>query len=89
MPTTKTDKKDLKQRDFKTLQRIEYFRSTSDLLKEFFEAGFRSFDALKTIVVFYFPDVDERKLWNYWQFKIMSQEISDVLLDVFEKLKKE
>ena len=40
----------LKQRDFKTMKRILATQKSSNVLGLFFEKGFKSFDALKSIV---------------------------------------
>ena len=79
----------LKQRDFKTLRRIETAQKSSKVLKDFFEKGFKSFDALKAIVLNYCPEIPETRLWDFWHFRIVDEEITDALADVFEKLKAE
>lgn len=79
----------LKQRDFKTLRRIETAQKSSNVLREFFDKGFKSFDALKAIVLNYYPDISETRLWDFWHFRIVDESISDSLIDVFEKLKSE
>lgn len=79
----------LKQRDFKTLRRIETAQKSSNVLRGFFDKGFKSFDALKAIVLNYYPEISESRLWDFWHFRIVDEAISDSLIDVFEKLKAE
>lgn len=79
----------LKQRDFKTLRRIETAQKSSKILKDFFDKGFKSFDALKAIVLNYYPELPEGRLWDFWHFRIVDEEITTALEDVFEKLKAE
>jgi hypothetical protein len=79
----------LKQRDFKTLRRIETAQKSSKILKDFFDKGFKSFDALKAIVLNYYPELPEGRLWDFWHFRIVDEEITASLEDVFEKLKAE
>lgn len=79
----------MKQRDFKTLKRIEAAQKASQVLYDFFEKGFKSFDALKAIVLNYYPEIPENRLWDFWHFRIVDEDISDSLIDVFEKLKAE
>ena len=83
------DKIMLKQRDFKTLRRIETAQKSSNVLRGFFDKGFKSFDALKAIVLNYYPEISESRLWDFWHFRIVDETISDCLIDVFEKLKSE
>ena len=83
------DKIMLKQRDFKTLRRIETAQKSSTVLRGFFDKGFKSFDALKAIVLNYYPEISESRLWDFWHFRIVDESISDSLIDVFEKLKSE
>lgn len=83
------DKTMLKQRDFKTLRRIETAQKSSNVLRGFFDKGFKSFDALKAIVLNYYPEISETRLWDFWHFRIVDESISDSLIDVFEKLKSE
>jgi hypothetical protein len=83
------EKENLKQRDFKTLKRIQIAQKSSNILKDFFEKGFKSFEALSAIVKNYYPEISETKLWDFWHFRIIDEEIADMIIDVFEKLKTE
>jgi hypothetical protein len=79
----------LKQRDIKTLKRIETAQKSSTILRSFFDKGFKSFDALKAIVQNFNPEVNENKLWDFFHFRIIDEDIAEILTDVFEKLKSE
>lgn len=79
----------LKQRDTKTLKRIENVQNASKVLRGFFDKGFMSFDALKAIVLNYYPDIDPNRLWDFWHFRIVDEDITNSLNDVFDKLKAE
>ena len=85
----KDDSLKLKQRDFKTLKRIESAKKASGLLFLFFEKGFKSFEALEAIVLNYYPEIPVSRLWDFWHFRNMDIDISNSLEDVLEKLKAE
>jgi len=76
-------------RDFKTLRRIQTVQSSSNVLRAFFDKGFKSFDALRAIVLCYYPDMSESKLWDFWHFRRVDEAMCEALEDVFEKLKAE
>jgi hypothetical protein len=77
------------QRDVKTLKRIETAHKSAEILKSFFEKGFKSFEALKSIVINYYPEISESRLWNVWHFRQVDESIYDILENVFERLKAE
>lgn len=79
----------LKQRDFKTLKRFEAAKVQATVLKSFFEKGFKSYDAFYAIVKNYYPEISDKRLWDFWHFRILDDEISSKLVIVFEKLKAE
>lgn len=81
--------KDYTKRELQTKKRFEGAYKVSKVLKDFFEKGFRSFEALKSIMAFYYPEVDENQLFNLWNFRVFDEDIADKLMDVFEKLKSE
>lgn len=78
-----------KQREFKTLKRFEIALKSSEILRSFFEKGFKSYDALSAIVLNYYPDISENRLWDFWHFRIIDEDICEKLTDVFDKLSKE
>jgi hypothetical protein len=87
MPTDELFK--MKQRDIKTIKRIDTALKSSEVLKKFFDKGFKSFDALYAIVSNYYPELPEGRLWDFWHFRIVDEEICDKLSSVLEKLKSE
>lgn len=90
MPITKSTKNGKENvRDNKTLKRIVTVQSSSNILKQFFEKGFKTFDALKSILLHYYPDIPEVRLYDFWYFRIVDSEICEALENVFEKLKSE
>jgi hypothetical protein len=87
MPIEETVK--VKQRDFKTERRILATQKSSNIIRLFFDKGFKSFDALKSITQNYYPEISEKRLWDFWHFRIVDEDIAMSLEDVFEKLKSE
>ena len=79
----------MKQRDFKTLRRIEAAQKSSSVLRGFFDKGFKSFDALKAIVMIYNPEMNQVRLYDFWHFRIIDEDVCEILENVFEKLKAE
>ena len=79
----------LKARDRQTLNRIESAEKAASVLRIFFEKGFKNFDALKAIVMNYYPELSEKRLWDFWHFRIVDEDVCEILNDVFEKLKAE
>lgn len=79
----------LKQRDLKTLKRIESIQKASVVLRNFFDKGFKNFNALEAIVLNYYPELSSAKLWDFWHFRSFDTSISEILEDVFNKLKTE
>lgn len=81
------EKENLKQRDVKTLNRIQVVQKSSNILRSFFDKGFKSFDALQAIVLNYYPEMSKSRLWDFFHFRIFDEDIADALIDVFDKLK--
>lgn len=84
-----TNQIDYNLRASKTLKRIQTVQSSSNILREFFDKGFKTFDALKSIVCHYNPDMPEAKLYDFWHFRRVDESMCEVLEDVFKKLKSE
>ncbi len=78
-----------KLREDKTLKRFETALKSSKILRSFFDKGFKSFDAFKAIMLNYYPEITEKKLWDFWHFRIIDEEVCDKIVDVFDKLKNE
>lgn len=79
----------MKPRDVKTLRRFEMARKQADILKQFFNSGFRKFEALSAITLNYYPEIPESRLSDFWHFRNIDEDICVKLEDVFEKLKQE
>lgn len=77
----------LKQRELKTRKRLNNYKKSADVLCEFFDKGFTSFDAIKAIVKNYNSNIDEASLWDFWHFRNCDEEIISVLQLVLTKLK--
>ena len=75
--------------EYKTLKRFENAQKATKALQDFFARGFKSFDALKAIVLYYFPEITEVRLWDFWNQRISDDDIIDALDKVYENLKSE
>jgi hypothetical protein len=76
-------------RENETINRFDTYYKCSKILRDFFYMGFKSFDALKSIMQFYYPDIDLVKLKRFWNCQLMDKTIVDQIINVFEKLKNE
>lgn len=85
---TKTKPK-LSIREMETINRFETYNKCSEILRDFFLMGFKSFDALKAIVQFHYPDIDLVKLKRFWNCQLMDKDIVEKVITVFEKMKNE
>lgn len=83
------EKVKLKQRDIKTKVRIEAAKRSANVLSNFFEKGFKSYEALNAIVLHYNPEISEKRLKDFWHFRVVDGEMCDSLEVIFEKLKAE
>lgn len=79
----------LKQREVKSLNRFKSVQRSIIILRNFFDKGFTSYEALKAIVKNYYPELDENKLYDLWHIRTFDEELVGVLENVFEKLKAE
>ena len=84
---TKTKSK-LTIRETETINRFKTFNKCSEILCEFFAMGFKSFDALKAIMQFHYPDIDLIKLKRFWNCQLMDRDIVLKVETVYEKMKK-
>ncbi|MFT5760903.1 MAG: hypothetical protein ACI8WA_000004 [Polaribacter sp.] len=87
MPKIKS--KNMKQRDFKTLRRFNIASDSCNVLKNFFQKGFKNFHALFAIVQNFHPEITEKMLWDFWHFRKFDEKMLNVLEGVYEKLKAE
>lgn len=76
----------LKQRDLKTLVRFETAYNTSSILINFFNKGFKSYESFRAIILNYHPEIQDKRLWDFWHFRIIDNEICTKAQEVFNKL---
>lgn len=76
-------------RETETINRFETYIKCSEILREFFLMGFKSYDALKAIMKFHYPEIDLIKLKRFWNCQLMDREIVSKVTDVFDRLKNE
>lgn len=74
-------------RECETINRFRVYSECSEILIEFFEMGFRSFDALKAIVLHQYPEIDLVKLKRLWNCQLMDKDVFEKVKSVFNKLK--
>ncbi|MCH4830598.1 MULTISPECIES: hypothetical protein [Flavobacterium] len=65
----------MKKRELSTLKRIELIQRSSSLLMGFFHKGFRSFDAFKAVIQNYYPEIPESKVFDFWHFRNVNEEV--------------
>jgi len=76
-------------REIETKNRFKTYHECSALLAGFFDKGFKSYPALKAIVLHYHPEVDVNKIKLIWNLNSIDFDTKLKLEDVFEKLKSE
>lgn len=76
-------------RETETINRFETYNKCSEILREFFVMGFKSFNALQAIMIFHYPEIDVLKLKRFWNCQLMDKDIVLKVSAVFEKLKNE
>jgi hypothetical protein len=76
-------------REKETINRFNVYSECSIILIDFFGMGFRSFGALKAIVLHHYPEIDLVKLKRLWNCQLMDDEIFNNVIYVFQKLKSE
>ena len=76
-------------REVETINRFDTYFKCSEILREFFGMGFKSFNAFKAIVQFHYPDIDLVKLKRFWNCQLMEKDVVNKVIIVFEKLKNE
>lgn len=79
------DKK-MKVRDKQTLDRFENVVKGSEVLRKFFEKGFKSVSALHAVVYSFYPETTYMDILNFWNFRKCSEEMVEKLNIVLEKL---
>jgi len=82
----------LTESEEKTKYRLERSHKVSELLRELFDMGFRSINAVKSVVQISYPKytdaVETLRFRQFWNGKPRSQMMLDELADVVQKIKK-
>jgi hypothetical protein len=55
----------------------------------FFEKGFKTYPAIKSIVQHYYPAVADKRISNFWNMVGLDMELANVLELVLDKLQNE
>ena len=75
--------------EVKAFNRIKNAKKNAELLMCFFEKGFKTYAAIKSIVKHYYPSVSDKRISNFWNMVGIDEPLADVLEVVLEKLKNE
>ena len=78
----------ISNREKVTVKRFENFAKCANILQEYFFLGFKSYESFKTIVIFYFPEIDSIKLKKFWNCVLLDKEVACYVEEVLEILKK-
>ncbi len=70
-----------------TVLRFEAYAKCASVLKEYFYLGFKSYESFRTIVIFYYPDINSLKLKKFWNCVLLDKEVAVCVENVLEKLK--
>ena len=70
-----------------TVIRFEAYAKCATVLREYFYLGFKSYEAFRTIVIFYYPNINSIKLKKFWNCVLLDKEVADCVETVLEKLK--
>lgn len=85
----KSSETQLETREFEARTRFIKYQASSELFRDFFDLGFTSFQALKSIAKQYYPDIDVKVLKQMWQMRMVDHDVKLKLQNVYEKLKSE
>lgn len=70
-----------------TVIRFEAYAKCATVLREYFYLGFKSYEAFRTIVIFYYPNINSIKLKKFWNCVLLDKEVAICVENVLEKLK--
>jgi len=73
----------------KAYARFKNAKKNSELLMSFFEKGFKTYPAIKSIVQHYYPGVADKRISNFWNMVGVDGSLQSLIEDVLEKLKNE
>lgn len=77
----------ISKRERVTVIRFETFAKCAAILREYFYLGFKSYEAFRTIVIFYYPNINSIKLKKFWNCVLLDKEVAICVENVLEKLK--
>ncbi|WP_338645069.1 hypothetical protein V5J73_08750 [Flavobacterium sp. KS-LB2] len=78
----------ISNREKVTVLRFEAYAKCATVLREYFYLGFKSYEAFRTIVIFYYPDINSLKLKKFWNCLLLDKEVAVCVESVLEILKK-
>jgi hypothetical protein len=73
----------------KSFNRIQSAKKNAVLLENFFDKGFKTYPAIKSIVQHYYANISDKRISNFWNMVGNDVELADVLENVLEKLRHE
>ncbi len=77
----------ISNREQVTVLRFEAYSKCATVLREYFYLGFKSYEAFRTIVIFYYPNINSIKLKKFWNCVLLDKEVAICVENVLEKLK--
>ena len=77
----------ISNREKVTVLRFEAYSKCATVLREYFYLGFKSYEAFRTIVIFYYPDINSLKLKKFWNCVLLDKEVAGYVENVLDKLK--
>ena len=78
----------ISNREKVTVKRFEAYKKCATVLREYFYLGFKSYEAFRTIVIFYYPDINSLKLKKFWNCVLLDKEVAVCVENVLQILKK-
>lgn len=71
-----------------TVTRFETYLKCATVLRDYFFLGFKSYESFRTIVIFYYPEINSLKLKKFWNCVLLDKEVRRCVENVLETLKK-
>ena len=78
----------ISSRERVTVIRFETYAKCATILREYFYLGFKSYESFRTIVIFYYPDINSLRLKKFWNCVLLDKEVIKCVESVLEILKK-
>lgn len=79
----------LTKREKATKKRFENVERVNQVLKLFFNNGFKSLEALTPLAQFYYPEFTDAEIKNFFHFRKLTDDMIAKMENVLEQLKKE